>query len=74
MTALSHLSSVFQLPAVTHSAQASAAGDRLWLAPSGDGWSLITDDGVAIFCGLGVSSRRKCLERARDLGVLAVFG
>jgi hypothetical protein len=44
------------------------------IRPSGDGWSLMTDDGVVVFRGLGLGSRRECLRRARELGALSVRG
>ncbi len=50
------------------------AASVLWLKPSDDGWSLIRRDGVVMFRGLGLTSRRQCLQRAHDLGVLTVFG
>jgi hypothetical protein len=32
----------------------------------------MTDDGVVVFRGLGLGSRRECLRRARELGALSV--
>ncbi|MGO9971485.1 MAG: hypothetical protein ACLP01_01375 [Solirubrobacteraceae bacterium] len=51
-----------------------AAVDRLWLRATERGWSLITSDGAVVFGGIGPASRRQCLRRAYDLGVLAVLG
>ena len=38
-----------------------------------DGWSLLAPNGEVVFRGLGLASRRRCLELAHQLGVLAVF-
>jgi hypothetical protein len=51
----------------------SASRDRLWLRPSGDGWSLLDCDGGVLFRGPGRSGRRHCLEFASSHGVLAVL-
>ncbi len=51
-----------------------AAVDRLWLRATERGWSLITSDGAVVFGGIGLASRRQCVRRAYDLGVLAVLG
>lgn len=48
------------------------AGIQHMLRATEDGWSLLAPDGAVIFRGLGLASRRECLERARALGVLAV--
>jgi hypothetical protein len=48
--------------------------ERLWLRATDDGWALVTGDGDVVFSGVGVGSRRACLRRAADLGVLAVLG
>lgn len=48
-------------------------GDRVLLRPSGDGWSLMTPDGRVLLRGSGPGSRRRCLEYARAVGVLAVL-
>jgi hypothetical protein len=47
--------------------------DSLTLCATGDGWSLIGPRGELVFHGLGVKGRRKCLEFAREHGVVAVF-
>ena len=46
---------------------------RVWLRATGDGWSLLDPSGKVLFQGMGISSRRQCLEFARSRGVLAVL-
>jgi hypothetical protein len=48
--------------------------DCLSLRASEDGWSLIAHDGVVVFRGFGLASRRECLQYAHDIGVLTVLG
>jgi hypothetical protein len=43
------------------------------LQPAGDGWSLVGPDERLLFHAPGLRGRRRCLEYARDEGVLAVF-
>jgi hypothetical protein len=43
------------------------------LRPTGDGWSLVGPDEELLFHAPGIRGRRRCLEYARDEGVLAVF-
>jgi hypothetical protein len=47
--------------------------DRLYLRPTGDGWSLLNSAGGVLLHRLGLAGRRQCLEFARELGVLVVF-
>lgn len=49
------------------------AGGYLILRPTEDGWSLITPDGHVVYQGLGVRSRRRCLEIAVDYGAATVL-
>lgn len=49
------------------------AVDRLYLRPSGDGWSLVNSAGEVLLRGLGLGSRRQCLQLARDMGALVVY-
>jgi hypothetical protein len=35
---------------------------------------LLAPDGKVVFRALGLAGRRRCLEHARELGVLAVIG
>ncbi len=46
---------------------------RLRLLPSGDGWSLIGEDGRLVFSALGIGGRRRCLEYAQAHGVVALI-
>lgn len=46
----------------------------LSLRATGDGWSLLAPEGEVVFRALGLAGRRRCLEYARELGVLAVIG
>jgi hypothetical protein len=43
------------------------------LRPTGDGWSLVGPDEEVLFHAPGIRGRRRCLEFARNEGVLAVF-
>jgi hypothetical protein len=45
---------------------------RLALLPSGDGWALVGADGRIAFSALGLSGRRRCLEFAREQGVITL--
>jgi hypothetical protein len=45
---------------------------RLRLLPSGDGWALVGADGRIAFSALGLSGRRRCLEFAREHGVITL--
>jgi hypothetical protein len=45
---------------------------RLTLRPSGDGWSLVSENGYLVYSALGVTGRRRCLDAARALGTLAL--
>jgi hypothetical protein len=74
MTAYAHSHPAFELRASDRSGEHEAAHLHMVIRPSGDGWSLMTDDGVVVFRGLGLSSRRECLRRARELGALSVRG
>ncbi len=49
------------------------AAGRLYLRPTGDGWSVLNSAGEVLFCGFGLAGRRRCLEFARDMGVLLVY-
>jgi len=55
------------------STRSAVAGTRqLRLLPSGDGWALVTADGRVAFWALGLSGRRRCLEFAREQGVITL--
>lgn len=46
---------------------------RLYLLPSGDGWSLVTSSGEVLVRGLGQRSLRQCLAHARGTGSPALL-
>lgn len=48
-------------------------GGYLFLRPTEDGWSLITPDGEVVYRGLGLGSRRRCLEIAVERGAATVL-
>jgi hypothetical protein len=74
MTAVAHRPAAVAIQVLGERASVRAGSpDRLRLLPTGDGWSLVGPEGEVVFQALGVASRRKCLEFARDHGVLAVF-
>jgi hypothetical protein len=73
MTATAHRTTAFELRRGHGGLIPQAAGQRVSLCATEDGWSLLNPSGEVIFRGLGRTSRRECLERARDLGVLAVI-
>jgi hypothetical protein len=74
MTAIVHKLVALELHASRRAQRRDAAGRRLSLRATEDGWSLIAPDGHLVFRGFGLDGRRRCLEFARDLGVLAVLG
>ena len=45
---------------------------RLRLLASGDGWSLIGNDGRLVFSALGIGGRQRCLQYAQAHGVVAL--
>jgi hypothetical protein len=74
MTAYAPSHTAFELRAGDRAEEHDRAHLHMIIRPSGDGWSLMTDDGVVVFRGLGLGSRRECLRRARELGALSVRG
>jgi hypothetical protein len=74
MTAYAPSHTAFELRASDRAQEHDRAYLHMVIRPSGDGWSLMTDDGVVVFRGLGLASRRECLRRARELGALSVRG
>ena len=72
MTAYAHTVAAFEMRAVDQAGSVSASGRHMMLAPTEDGWSLLDENGVVVFRGLGGGSRRECLARARELGALSV--
>ncbi len=73
MTASAHRATAFELRRGHGGLIPAAAAQRVSLRATEDGWSLLNPRGEVIFRGLGRASRRECLERARNLGVLAVL-
>jgi len=74
MTVYAHRVAAFEMRAAEQPRSVAASGRQMMLAPTEDGWSLLSEDGVVVFRGLGVGSRRECLARARALGALSVRG
>jgi hypothetical protein len=75
MTAYAHKLTAFEVRAGDQQRDSERAAPlHMRIRPTGDGWSLMTDDGVVVFRGLGLGSRRECLRRARELGALIVRG
>jgi hypothetical protein len=74
MIASAHLSTAPERQPAGEVSDGPGAASHLWLQASDDGWALVSDDGTVIFKGIGLAGRHECLERAHDLGVLAVFG
>lgn len=72
MTSLAHHPAAAIVRTGAQSRARDEAADRLYLRPTGDGWSLLNADGQVLLRGLGVGARRQCLEVARELGVLVV--
>jgi hypothetical protein len=72
MTAIAHRSTAVQMRTRREHASPRSA-HRMRLMASGDGWSLVGHEGEVVFQALGVSGRRRCLEAARERGVLAVL-
>ena len=74
MTALAHRARLpaFQIRGGSRERELTAY--YLSLRATGDGWSLLAPDGKVVFRALGLAGRRRCLEHARELGVLAVIG
>jgi hypothetical protein len=76
MTAFAHKDHLpaFQIRVRGAACERDLAAYYLSLRPTGDGWSLMAPDGRVVFRALGLAGRRRCLEYARELGVLAVIG
>jgi hypothetical protein len=72
MTAYAPQLTAFEVRATDQPRERHDTALHMRLRPTGDGWSLMTDDGVVVFRGLGLGSRRECLRRARELGALSV--
>jgi hypothetical protein len=72
MTTYNHNPAVIEMSAAEKPDVQSAAGGYLVLRATEDGWSLITPDGEVLYRGLGIASRRRCLEIAVERGAATV--
>ncbi len=72
MTAIAHPPAAFELRRGRQQAASGTAAQAYSLRATEDGWSLLAPGGEVVFRGLGLASRRECLEFARSLGVLTV--
>jgi hypothetical protein len=73
MTSIAHKPAAFELRVREEAHSRDAPASRLSLRATEDGWSLVADDGQVVFRGFGLAGRRRCLEFARDQGVLVVL-
>jgi hypothetical protein len=73
MTTFNRNPTAIEIAAADKSDAQSTAGGYLLLRPTEDGWSLITRDGEVVYRGLGISSRRRCLEIAVERGAATVL-
>jgi hypothetical protein len=72
MTTFDHHPAAIELSAAGEPDARSTAGGYLLLRPTEDGWSLIAPDGEVVYRGLGIGSRRRCLEIAVERGAATV--
>jgi hypothetical protein len=54
------------------SAAPASASETAALSPTAGGWAVVGDNDAVIFEATGPDARRRCLERARELGVLRI--
>jgi hypothetical protein len=73
MTALAHRHAAFAVQTAGGPRSRDRTSASLALRATEDGWSLLAPDGQVVFRALGTAGRRRCLEFAHELGVLAVF-
>jgi hypothetical protein len=73
MTTYNHRPAAIEISADEKPDVQCAAGGYLVLRPTEDGWSLITPDGEVVYRGLGIASRRRCLEIAVERGAATVL-
>jgi hypothetical protein len=64
MTTFNHQAAAIEISAGEGSNTRSTTGGYLLLRPTEDGWSLLAPDGELVYRGLGIDSRRHCLEIA----------
>lgn len=72
MTTFNHHAAAIEISAAEKPDVQSTAGGYLVLRPTEDGWSLVTPEGEVVYRGLGIASRRRCLEIAVERGVATV--
>lgn len=72
MTTFNHHPAAIELSGAEKSNTRGTAGGYLLLRPTEDGWSLIAPDGEVVYRGLGMGSRRRCLEIAVERGAATV--
>ncbi len=73
MSAVAHNLAAFELRSERSQSARAAESIRYSLRATEDGWSLLSPAGEVVISGLGLASRRECLEFAHALGVLAVL-
>jgi hypothetical protein len=73
MTTFNHHPAAIEISAAENSDLRSTAPGYLLLRPTEDGWSLIAPDGELVYRGLGIGSRRRCLEIAVERGAATVL-
>jgi hypothetical protein len=73
MTALADRHSAVEIHLIGELHARAESDVRLRLVPSGEGWSLVGPSGELVFNAIGTRARRRCLEFARERGVLAIF-
>ncbi len=74
MTALAHRHAAFAVHTADGHRSRDRAATSLALRATEDGWSLLASDGTVVYRAIGTAGRRRCLEHAHELGVLAVLG
>lgn len=72
MATFNHHPAAVEISAAAKTDATSARGGYLILRPTEDGWSLITPSGEVLYRGLGIDSRRRCLEIAVERGAATV--
>jgi hypothetical protein len=73
MTTFHHRPAAFEISPVRRRGVQRTAGGYLLLRPTEDGWSLLAPDGEVVYRGLGLDSRRRCLEIAVQRGAATVL-
>jgi hypothetical protein len=73
MATLNHNPAAIELSAAEKTDVRTSDGGYLLLRPTEDGWSLLTPGGEVVYRGLGIASRRRCLEIAVERGAATVL-